>query len=220
MAEFDHGFWVMLVDGSLTYSISYGLTVLGQQILMIDYGFDEVKADFLLTLPSLIVIFLMPTVGLFSDHFGYRQSVLIGTNLLQLCMLSVPILIDTCDQCSSIQTLFVLQGWISAVFMVLQWGSMSYFVRQSGIITAYCVFTCFTNLFISVLNPFLASLIFETDGEVDHSQVKLALFIMSIASLTLKLHLWRWDKTERGGILQSSEIDADFQAYLRRRDNE
>ena len=161
---------------------------------MVDYGFDEVKADFLLTLPSLIVIFLMPTVGLFSDHFGYRQSVLIGTNMLQLCMLAVPILIDTCDQCGSIQTIFVLQGWISAVFMVLQWGSMSYFVRQSGIVTAYCVFTCFNNLFISVINPFLASLIFTTtDDEVDHSQVKLALFIMSIASLTLKLHLWRWD---------------------------
>ena len=104
--------------------------------------------------------------------------------------------------------------------MVLQWGSMSFFVPQSGIVTAYCMFTCVENLFVSLFNPFLASLVHEKDGEVDHSQVKLALFIMSLAGLTLKLHLWRWDKVERGGILQSSEIDADFQAYLRRRDNE
>ena len=75
---------------------------------MINYGFDEVKADYLLTLPNLVVIFILPTVGLFSDRFGYRQSLLIGTNILWSCMLTVPLLVDTCDQCGSIQSLFIV----------------------------------------------------------------------------------------------------------------
>ena len=77
---------------------------------MIDYGFDEEKANYLITVQNLSSLFLMPLVGLFSDRFGYRQSTLILTNLVQLGLLAVPLFVGTCDQCGSIKALFYFQG--------------------------------------------------------------------------------------------------------------
>ena len=44
--------------------------------------------------------------------------------------------------CKGITATYVSQGWFYAVYMVLQWGSLSYMVEQEGIGTAYCVCTC------------------------------------------------------------------------------
>ena len=41
-------------------------------MLMIDYGFNEDKADYLLSVQSLYSLLFMPLIGLFSDRFGYR----------------------------------------------------------------------------------------------------------------------------------------------------
>ena len=69
---------------------------------------------------------------------------------------------------------------------------------------------------------FLGKLVIEGEQPIDHSihfYVKVGVLSLSVVCFGLKVLLWRWDTNFRGGILQSKNIDADFQAYLRRRDS-
>lgn len=44
-------------------------------------------------------------------------------------MFVIPLVVTKChDKCGSITALWVSQGWNTSVFMVLQWGSLSYLV--------------------------------------------------------------------------------------------
>lgn len=72
VTEFELGFWLMVIDAAITYSIQFSLTALGQSMLIKDYGYDEAEAGELLMLPYIIVCFLMPVVGMCADSFGRR----------------------------------------------------------------------------------------------------------------------------------------------------
>ena len=92
--DFEYGYWLSTLETSLTYAIFAANTALGQQILIQDYNFDEMAASQLLTTPSIILVLLMPVIGLFSDRFGNRMTVLLASNLVQVFIYSIPVMVD------------------------------------------------------------------------------------------------------------------------------
>lgn len=81
--------------------------------------------------------------------------------------------------------------------------------------TAYGLLSCFQNLGCTLMPPLLSYIHDNTlNVEGGYYWVHVTLALISLCSLALKIALWQWDKTKRGGILQSLKPQEMFQAYL------
>lgn len=76
-------------------------------MLVKQYEFDEMQASQLLMMPYLIVTILLPIVGLLSDRYGRRQSIIIAAGVLQFVMFLLIWKGGKCHRCTLVYALFI-----------------------------------------------------------------------------------------------------------------
>lgn len=72
LKKFEAGFWLMTLDCTISFSISFTLVAIGNEMLQARFKFSQEQASFYITLPYFIVAFIMPLLGYVSDKFGCR----------------------------------------------------------------------------------------------------------------------------------------------------
>lgn len=163
------------------------------------------------TVPYLICgLFLIP-LGYFVDKFGRRQTIIIAQGFLTMSAFLIFLSIPSGNQCFASTFPWLFFGFGLTVYYVLMYGSVSYLVRDHQTGTAYGFITCFQNIGSFFIPPAI-SYIHDSTINVDHGYfwTFVSFIILCVCSICMKIWLLRWDATERGGILQSSQPQADF----------
>ena len=132
----------MSFDCFVTYAITFTIVALGTDMMKKRYGFTDEETGSLVTFPYLICGILMVPLGSLSDRIGKRQTIVIIGGLCNLGTFVVFLLVPTCSRCYASVLPWFLLGLNQAIYYVLEWGAISYIVKEEQMNTAYGVLQC------------------------------------------------------------------------------
>ena len=177
------------------------------------YGYPESKTGILVTIPYLVCGITMIPIGLLTDQYGWRQTVINFAGTFLIATFGLFLLLPPSQETGFITVLpWFLLGVNQSVYYVLQWGCLPYMVKPDQISTAYGLITCLQNLGCTVLPPVI-SYLHDSNLESPDSYRKsmMTMLVMAVVSFILKILLKIWDNTVRGGILE--KVNA-FEVYI------
>lgn len=165
LMQLDAAFWLMNIDNFLTYSVLLTQTAIGTPQLIQRFGFSPDASGKLIVLPYFVTIFAMPVIGRITDSYGNRQKIIILGGVLHVIGVIMQMTLPDCKTgCYIVVVPLFLFGIQYSIYMILQFGSLSYIVKPQQQGTAYGILTSLQDLGCSFLPYLLAMLHDNTLG--------------------------------------------------------
>jgi MFS family permease len=138
-----------------TYISIINSIVIGSSVLQVRFGYTEVGAGFVFTMPYVIAAVMSPITGLYVDRYGNRMTVIIIGSLFNVIAHVIELLLPDCDQCWESVVPLVMLGISYTTYAVVMWGSLPYMVEARLLGTAFGICTTFQNLGTLVAPPII-----------------------------------------------------------------
>ena len=90
-------FWFTCGSCMCTYISIINSLVVGSALLQARFGYDEVSAGFVFTMPYLVAAFMSPFTGMFVDKFGHRMRVIIIGSLFNVLAHVINLSLPDCE---------------------------------------------------------------------------------------------------------------------------
>ena len=97
--RFELGYWLMALDCVISFSLSFTLVAIGNEMLQTRFKFTSEEASFYITSPYFIVAFLMPLIGYVSDILGRRQTIIVLGGIIKVSAYAILFGMPDCDRC-------------------------------------------------------------------------------------------------------------------------
>ena len=213
--HFELGFWLLCLDGLLTYGMGTSAIVVGSAELIAQFGFSEQTAAMVTLSSYLVAALALPLLGFVLDRIGKRLLFMLLQVILMIFGHFYILVHPSCiSQCSDISVAFLTYGLTASLYILTGWGSLPLIVRPEHLSTAYGLLSCFQNIGTTVL-PLVLNMI------LDHTQsylvVETTFLGLAFASFALKLTIGCWDLKRRNGILMKKDPATAFEKYLNSR---
>eukprot|EP00392_Amoebophrya_sp_AT5.2_P003500 g3505.t1 len=162
-----------------------------------NFSFNKTDANFITSIPNLVSAFTSPLFGLFVDRRGKRPFFMCLSTVFFITCFSAFILYgDSCHQCWSVLSVYVLLGGALCLFGAVMWPCIPLVVDPKLVGTAFGVTTAVQNMGLGV-----APLAFTTlkDGSGGEFGTTFAVIIASnVLAMAAGVYLRKIDKTELG----------------------
>ena len=114
---------------------------MASDLLQSKYGFDEVEAGKLFSVPYLISAFSSPFLGFAIDRVGRRALVIVISSVILTAAYTTSMLLPECDKCYHEMYPLVLTGIGYSIYAAAIWGSVPYVVSPHTVGTAFGICT-------------------------------------------------------------------------------
>ena len=168
--------------------------------LVIQFGFSEVVAGSLYSVPYLMSAFLCPILGFIIDKFGRRAMwICVSSLLIALsCFLMAALPTYTTGNYICLGPL-ILVGFGYSIYASALWSSIPYLVKPRTIGSAFGLVTSLQACGLT-FSPYIAGLL-ETKHETNYSSAYV--FLGSLATIGFGFNIWLYydDRKYRKGVL-------------------
>mmetsp|Transcript_2194 Transcript_2194/g.4888 ORF Transcript_2194/g.4888 Transcript_2194/m.4888 type:complete len:454 (-) Transcript_2194:84-1445(-) len=127
------------------------------------FGFEEAKADSIVSNINLVSAFLSPLLGLFVDRFGRRPLLLVLSSVCFGCCHLGFLLWPECYHCQAIIGLYMLMGAAISVYGSVIWPCVPLVVDQDIVGTAFGLTTALQNLGMAI-SPMILTKLHSSTG--------------------------------------------------------
>ena len=203
---FNLSFWIICMSCVLTYTAIFPFIQVASKMLQERFGFSDIDAGALFTLPYTISAFTSPFLGILIDKIGRRGLLIIMSAIILFAAHVTNMFLPNCsagEDCYSELGPLILIGIGYSIYAAALWGSIPYVVEARTVGTAFGFCTAIQNTGMAIAPSIVGAIIDATKDDSSHGYFWVSVFFALICVVTLALNcvLYYVDIKHNGGTL-------------------